>query len=403
MNIYYDSVTSDWYQTSVLTPITIGGDHHHLLYKEAVLQNSLTFHLNEESHHVGPIIGIAAARKADGKIAGNSALFIKLQKKLLSQGGLSYIFTLEDVHDDYIDGYVFLPGMKLWKKIKAPFPDVVYNRIPFRRVEQGDRFRDFSSILKMRNILFFNPCFLDKFELYCLLQKHPLLKGHLPETALAADKQTLYSFLEKHPNAYLKPSHSAKGKGIFRLFFTGTKLNLEGLQRKETYSSFLSFWEEWENELFEKQYLVQEEIKSAKYDGKKFDLRILAHAKKEGYMVTGVGVRQAVEQDITTHVPNGGRLLPYQPFKSNELDRFIALAVNLIGEILTNEYGFFGEFSIDAGIRPDGNYVLYEVNSKPMSFDEMEIEENKIDQLCRLFFQITHFTPRNENQNNAAE
>ena len=59
------------------------------------------------------------------------------------------------------------------------------------------------------------------------------------------------------------------------------------------------------------------------------------------------------------------------------------------GKALSEQFGYFGEFSIDAGISQSGNYYIYEVNSKPMSFDENEIEERKISQLCRLFFQLT--------------
>jgi len=201
---------------------------------------------------------------------------------------------------------------------------------------------------------------------------------------------------------YLKPSHSAQGKGIFRLAYTeALTLSLEGLKRKEIYPSFSDFWNEWETDLNQKQYLVQEEVDSARYEGNKFDLRILAHAKTDGYMVTGVGIRQAQEQNITTHVPNGGKLLPYDMFHSDELDQFITFAVNQIGEALTENYGFFGEFSIDAGISKRGDYYLYEVNSKPMSFDEIKIEGKKIEQLCRLFFQLTNFSFMHENSNSA--
>lgn len=402
MNIFYHD--DNWCQTSEETMITFGGDQHVLAYQEPPGNHALCFHVHVNNGHAGPVIGILTARKADGTIAGNSDLFIKLQKKLIDHGGISYIFTPEDVDDASINGYVYLPVMDQWKKIKAPWPDLVYNRIPFRKAEQSEKLHAFFSALKLKHIPFFNPCFLDKYALYCLLQKHSGLKNFLPETVLVTDLKTLYSFLEKHPSVYLKPSLSAKGKGIFRLSSTGfPQLILEDSKGKETYLDFLDFWEDWGWELIEKQYLVQEEIHSAKYEGKKFDLRILAHANEGGYIVSGVGVRQAVKQDVTTHVPNGGKLLPYDLFHSEELDQFIALTVDQIGELLTSHYGFFGEFSIDAGISSDGNYYLYEVNSKPMSFDETGIEERKIEQLCRLFFQLAKMPLTNENPANEGE
>jgi hypothetical protein len=396
MKVFYNGEIGHWYQSSVKDTVTFGGDKTLLPFRNLAANHSLWFELNIENQHAGPLIGILTARKTDGTLAGNSALFVKLQKKLLSLGGASYIFTSEDVQDNFINGYTYLPESNHWKKIKAPFPDLVYNRIPFRKVESEDS-QSFFSILKQKNIPFFNPCFLDKFQLYCLFKNNDMLINHLPETLLVTDKQTFSAFLEKKQSIYLKPSRSAKGKGIFRLSLTETShLCLEGLKEKHAYPTFADFWKEWERELIDKQYLIQEEIISAKYNGKKFDLRILTHADTNGYRVTGIGVRQAVEQDITTHVPNGGRLLPYHPFHSNRLDRFIAFLVDEIGKTLTVHYGFFGEFSIDVGISVDGNYYLYEVNSKPMSFDEPEIEERKIDQLCSLFFHLTFFSIAHE-------
>jgi hypothetical protein len=403
MKLFYDEDAGSWYHTSDKQDVTFGGKNLTLSYQKTISESSMTFQVNLENQHAGPFIGIITARKEDGTIAGNSALFIKLQKQLLSYGGISYIFTPDDVQKDYIDGYIYLPDKRHWKKIKAPYPDLVYNRIPFRKVEQEEEYQTFFSSLKLKNIPFFNPCFLDKFELYSLLQHNHMLKKYLPETALVTDRQTLYSFLRIYPSVYLKPSHSAKGKGIFRLSFLDPQLILEGMKRKETYQVFEDFWEEWEEELLSKQYLVQEEVNSLMHEGKKFDFRILAHAEKDRYIVTGVGVRQAVKQNITTHIPNGGKLLPYHLFHSDELDRFIDLAVNLIGDTLTRNYGFFGEFSIDAGVSTDGDYFIYEVNSKPMSYDETEIEEKKMQQLCTLFFQLTNFPSAHEKQANTTE
>ncbi|MBR8645638.1 hypothetical protein KEH51_21385 [[Brevibacterium] frigoritolerans] len=40
--------------------------------------------------------------------------------------------------------------------------------------------------------------------------------------------------------------------------------------------------------------------------------------------------------------------------------------------------GFLGEFSIDIGEDESGSLFIYEVNSKPMQFDEEEIETNRL-------------------------
>ncbi|MFL6557195.1 MAG: YheC/YheD family protein, partial [Bacillus sp. (in: firmicutes)] len=175
-----------------------------------------------KTNHSGPLIGIVSARKASGTIAGNGPLFIAIQKKLISLDGISFVFTLEEADLDFITGYSFSPEKNHWIQEKFRYPDLVYNRIPFRRSEQTEQCQHFFSLLKEKNIPFFNPCFIDKYELYKLLNIHPLLQTFLPKTILIQQKKALFTFLKKHKSIYLKPAQSSKGKGIFRIRFIGS-------------------------------------------------------------------------------------------------------------------------------------------------------------------------------------
>jgi len=345
-----------------------------------------------KTNHSGPLVGILSAKKADGTIAGNGPLFIALQKKLISLDGISFVFIPEDAGKDHIIGYTFLPEQNHWKKEKFRYPDIVYNRIPFRKSEQSEQCQQFFTILKEKNIPYFNPCFIDKFELYEVFKKHPFLKKFLPETIRIHKKKDLFIFQKTHKSIYLKPAQSSKGKGILRLKLNGAaSLQVDGIHQRELFKSFDHFWEKHGVELLAKNYLAQAEIKSAKYMGNRFDFRILAHGGDSGYTVTGVGIRQSQTQDITTHIPSGGRLLPYEILQTKEHDRFIEAIVPEIGMALSDRFGFFGEFSIDAGVSMTGQYYIYEINSKPMRFDEEEIEERKIEQLCRIFLQLSDY------------
>ncbi|MCL6572706.1 MAG: YheC/YheD family protein [Bacillus sp. (in: Bacteria)] len=329
-----------------------------------------------KSMHTGPLIGIMTAKNANGTIAGNGPLFIELQKGLISLGGISFVFTAEGVTADFIDGYTYLPDENIWKKNRFPYPDLVYNRIPFQKLEENGQCQKIFALLKEKDIPFFNPCFIDKYILYDLLKNHTILQKFLPQTILIKQKRDLFSFLKKHNSIYVKLTQSSKGKGIYRIWQSGTlQIQLEGINRLETYPSFHHFWVHWHKELLQKSYLAQEEIKAAEYKGNRFDFRILAHANDDDYVLTGVGIRQSQVQEITTHIHSGGRLLPYELLQTNEHDHFIQTVVPHIGKALSEQFGFFGEFSIDAGISKSGHYYLYEVNSKPMSFNETEIEE----------------------------
>lgn len=393
MNIYYDRIQKCWYQTDTDAPVTFGGDKKFIAHvKAAGSDQEIPFRMRMNNSHIGPLIGILAARKQNGSVAGNGSLFIEIQKRLISLNGISFIFTPEGVNEDGIAGYIFLPANNEWVKAVFPFPDLVYNRIPFRNLEQQEDVKKIFSLLKEKNIPFFNPCFIDKQELHSLMESNPVLKQYLPRTIAANQKRTVFHFLKKHKSIYMKPSQASKGKGIYRLKLgKGFKVKLEGIKKCDIFPSFSHFWDEWQEKLKKVNYLAQEEIKSLHYQGKRFDFRILAHAENGCYTVTGVGIRQSQAQEITTHIPSGGRLLPYELFRSEETDQFIQTIVNAAGHALTERFGFFGEFSIDAGVSLNGRYYIYEINSKPMSFDEPEIEELRIFQLCNLFLQIPNF------------
>ncbi|MFZ7945321.1 YheC/YheD family protein [Neobacillus sp. 19] len=343
-----------------------------------------------KKNYPSPLIGILTSRKANGALAGNCPLFIELQKRLISLNGISFVFIPEEIEKDSIIGYQFSPDDKCWFKKRFRYPDLVYNRIPFQKSEQAESSQYLFSLLKERNIPFFNPCFIDKYELYLLLKNHDPLQQYLPQTILAKDQEKLFSFLKNFNVLYLKPRYSSKGKGIFRLSIKGPgRIELEGIKHKESFPSFKLFWKSWNKELLEKNYLAQEGIESEEYAGHRFDFRILAHAEEDDFVITGVGIRQSHKQGITTHIPAGGRLLPYHMLQTTEHDQFMQAIVPHVGKALSAKLGFFGEFSIDAGVSKTGRYYIYEVNSKPMSFDETEIEERKIEQLCRLFLQLT--------------
>jgi glutathione synthase/RimK-type ligase-like ATP-grasp enzyme len=391
MKIYYDRHTLSWYQSTTEAPLSFGSNFQKLTVK-AASDEDICFDLRQRHNRLGPIIGIITARKKNGSLGGNGRLFMELQQKLISLAGISFIFTLDDVHENYINAHIYSPERNKWFKARVPYPDIVYNRIPFRKIERDQMYQALISALRDKDIPFFNPSFINKYELYCVLNQSPFLQDHLPETILIGQKEKLDAFIQKHQNLYLKPLQSSQGKGILRISEGDAKnLNVEGLTISETYQSFEEFWDNWGDVFKEKAYLAQQEIKSAEYEGRRFDFRVLVHANHNSYVVTGIGIRQSQEQNITTHIPAGGRLIPYGVIKSEEHDEFFYKAANEIGKALTERVGYFGEFSIDAGIDDSGHYYIYEVNSKPMKFDETEIEQRKISQLCSLFLQLTKF------------
>ncbi|WP_235816511.1 YheC/YheD family endospore coat-associated protein [Bacillus massilinigeriensis] len=332
------------------------------------------------------------SRKEDYSVAGNGPLFRKLQNSLMNLGGISIVFTPDDIHNKGMKGFLYLSDRDQWIRVEAPLPHLVYNRVPFRKIEKTDSFIKATKILQKHKIPFFNPGFIDKYELYLLLKEHPTLHQYLPYTEPILEENQLLSFIQKHRDVYLKPTLSAKGKGIYKLSLNDSeKIVVQSIKDVHFFDNYSDFWKQM-NEIFTlESYLVQEEVTSSKIDNHRYDFRILSHYENGDYGVTGVGIRKSELQEITTHIPNGGKLLPYELLKTECHDQFIEKIVKELGIFLSEKLGFFGEFSIDAGHTPEGKYVIYEVNSKPMSFDEVHIENSRLEKLCKLFFQLSGF------------
>jgi hypothetical protein len=336
----------------------------------------------------GPLVGIMTSPKNEYSLAGNLSLFVSIQNELVARGARSFVFSFHDVKDDgRIIGYIYSTDQEKWHRTMMPLPNIVYNRIPFRHSEQTPQFKKCVQIFKNHQIPMFNPGFIDKYELFLLLSSSKKLKKYLPETIIIDSIEKLEKFHLEYNDIYIKPRLLSKGKNIYRL---NSDLILESQNRKNSFSNFADLWSEY-GWIFSDGFIAQATIQPAILDGNRYDFRILSHwsATEKNYIVTGIGIRATNQFNLTTHLVNGGFIIPYEKVQESKHDLFISALVKEVGRVLSEQLGFFGEFSIDAGMDSNGNYIIYEVNSKPMSFDEGEIEGKRIIQLCDLFLQIT--------------
>ena len=354
-------------------------------------ENNQQFSLKNKLGNIGPLVGIMTSMSKNMSLSGNGPLFQALQAEMVNRNGLIVVFPPETIVKDGLTGVVFLPSAQKWIPVKTPLPHLVFNRVPFRKAEQQPAFKDALNYLSALGIPFFNPGFINKNKLYSLFSRHPQLRKLMPESIAVKSMIQLAAFLDKHEGIYLKPASSSKGIGIFRLRQKDGEIEFESHSHRHLYPGLKEFWRVKSRQLLKYEYIAQKEIMPTAIDGKRFDFRVHAHDGPGGYEVTGIGIRQSQKQDLTTHLPNGGTMLPYIKVKNDKHDRFFDWVVKEIGQLLTEELGYFGEFSLDAGITEKGHYAIYEVNSKPMSFDEPKIEEKRISALVDLFFRKTGF------------
>lgn len=390
MNIYYDADHQKWcHNNSDHTFFIFGSDELHPLKNGHKTEKEFT--VTPKKGKIGPLVGILTGCAADGTYYGNIPLFKNIQMALQAKGGLSFIFCLDGINDNFIDGSIYHIESETWVDARFPFPDLVYNRMPSRAKEKSRSFQNFVRILGNKGIPFFNPSYLNKWEVYQAFKKDKFLSDYLPETRPFQNLDSFQSFLSEKKRLYAKHRSLSQGNGIDLLIFEENgAVTCQNVHQKRQYPSIESCYadrkEEWTG-----QYILQEAVETEKINGNKYDFRVLVHYQNKNYIVTGIGVRVSTKQQITTHTTNGGKRIPFQHLASPALEKQISDLANACGHQLSKEFDFFGEFSMDIGKKKTGELVLFEVNAKPMSFDEIEIEKKRLKHLTHLFFEKTNF------------
>lgn len=137
---------------------------------------------------------------------------------------------------------------------------------------------------------------------------------------------------------------------------------------------------------------MQQAIPLAQVKQSPFDIRILVMRDGQGkWKVTGIGVRVAGQGGITTHVPQGGRIISFQQMvqqvfpKRNyhEFERQVKQIALLVAHNLERIQPALAEFSMDLGVTAQGSFWIFEANAKPMKFDEPHIRQRSLQRLIQ--------------------
>lgn len=364
---------------------------------------------------LGPVVGVLTTVHRDrysGLPIGKEAQYYKEMIAYGRQRGVFiYLFYLPDINwaRKTIAGYtISFPKTKAerWKKQDFPFPDIIYNRIRYRHLENSagtlevlNRFNQYP------DAHIFNSRFLNKWEVYQALEKNPLLVPFLPPT-VPFNRGNLKLFLRNYTEVFLKPADSSRGKGIIKIRKTSAYYQYALANPSEPQWKDCPTEEELLQALSplmvdENRYLIQMGIKLARLNRKVFDVRAQVQKNGEGkWTLTGMAVRKAARGQFLTHIPNGGTGIPYQKVINQVFGSSPQILASLNDQInlITTEMPLTLErllelslavLSVDIGIDQGGRMWVIEVNSKPSSFDEPNIRKKHLQYLmdyCIYFF-----------------
>lgn len=360
-----------------------------------------TLTLHESSQK--PTLAILTVKDSSRVFRGNLDNFLDLIKTGERFGLDVYVVTTKDfsLSSSEMYGYRFHEGTNKWSRELVPSPQVVYNRIPYRKMEMRPEVQQTIQACKRSTSLhLFNPSFFNKWTLFSWLNGAKESKPYMPDTLQMNEESDLSQLLQKHAVLYLKPVKGKAGKGIMRIDRVATKTTNSPyrLSRQEDKKMVYSYhntahdiWNEWKKHNGGQDYIVQQGIALTRFQDRAYDLRALIQKTAKGeWSVSGIGARVAGKASITTHVPRGGSIdepkkLLTHAFGAKEarniLKRVRTAVITLATQIEKSSGSPLGEMSMDIGVDTTGHIWFFEANSKPMKFDEPRIRRKSLERI----------------------
>lgn len=364
---------------------------------------------------IGPLIGVMVSRvhtaSSDKLFGANTAFCREMSDACKLYGAAVFFCTPEDLHgqSDTVRGWRYSGGGK-WEKLSFPIPNILYNRLTSRKLENRPNVQLFVNQAKARhNTMMFNEKYLNKTEVFDALRKEGGLHLYLPESYLLRNFQILKSMCAKHQTVFLKPITGSLGKGIIRIRKQpdGTYMchftNLNGA-RKQTFSTLSGVFNSISGKVKSQRYQIQQGLNLLKVNDRPVDFRALVQRGETGqWAVTSIVARIAGNHHFVSNLARGGTLSSVKEALARSgsaaaaggLPKLRRAALQIAKGIETHVPGHYAELGIDLAIDTQGSIWLIEVNSKPSKDDNTPLaSDKKIRPSVKQIVQYARYTAK---------
>ncbi|MDR4226981.1 YheC/YheD family protein [Bacillus mojavensis] len=337
--------------------------------------------IHDHSVHIGPLIGIFTAgftASLERPFKDRSLFFSKLLTLHEQTGSYCFVFGAHQINwqEGTIEALLYRENG--WEKHIVPLPNVVYDRLPNRKIENSIVLQNTKNrLINEYQIPWFNKTFFNKWDVHQLLEKDPRTAPFLPKSILHPTVEQIEELSDSFGKVYIKPADGALGTGIYQLAKTESGLTVKHTNDAKSFSSIdypdaSAFLDEFQKQHDPAVFLVQQGVHLIEFEGKPADFRV--HTNKNGkgkWTVTAIAVKISGENSITTHLSNGGEVKTLAEVYDDPTERIhvikkLSAAALTASQVLHDHIdGFVGEIGFDFGIDQNGKIWMFEANSRP--------------------------------------
>jgi hypothetical protein len=332
-----------------------------------------------------PTVGILVDGLIYSGIKTNVSYFehISFYEEACIQFGLSpCFFRLKDItlETDQINALVKGNNGKYELK-NITIPKIIHNRGLFFRNESKIKIRN----LQKTGVIIFNDWNrYGKWDVHNILMKNEELQPHLPETKRASTGSFI-EMMEKHKELIIKPNSGSLGGGVVMVEKKDSDLWEVCYNQKR--EAFANEWPEIiRKKVSNKNYIIQERIPLAEYQGSPFDLRVSVQKNGVGeWQVTGVVGKVAKIGNYVTNVAKGGTcktlaelLNDFSDLDFNEvyhsIEDFSIRAVSELNKYFPN----LADVGLDIGLTTEGFPMFIECNGRDLRITFGKAKMNEV-------------------------
>jgi hypothetical protein len=289
-----------------------------------------------------------------------------------------YFFSLREVNlkEQKITGYYWHKTKKGWRRKDFSFPDVLYIRCGIDE-RYNQTFTELCNMIIKNHGELITHYRFDKWRLYKIMSKDPVIKNHLPMTRTVKQPNDIKRILQRYKVVYLKSHIGRMGKNVLRVeprpfggyqysFYRSEQLTVR------TVSDFQSLMNVVNKFFRGRKYLIQQGIELLKFNNRLIDMRAeLQHSGDGSVEIVGISVRYGQPHSpITTH----GNVLTFNDFfikkmgySKEQLEAFHSVVQKYlisVYEFIDNNYGKYAEMGIDFAIDKNKKIWFIEANSR---------------------------------------